>query len=184
MKKMLMIVAAAASMIASADADGYFMCSAIAPGQLPEPITSSIYGARLNFIWGNCRELRGLDVGFSGTLMEDMYGLQLGAFYIVEREMMGSQISFVNSAGDAYGLQFGLLNFAERTAGVQLGILGDYSKEFSGVQLGLVNYTENFSGVQLGLWNQTKKASGVQVGLVNIISDSPIFVCPFVNLYF
>ena len=53
------------------------MLSMFSPGQLPVPMTH-LYGGRLTFLYGECQELFGLDLGGVGRVRERMYGAQLG----------------------------------------------------------------------------------------------------------
>jgi len=170
MKKLLCLAALAVCCALHAEHDGIFQLSFIAPGQLPSA-TSRIYGARLSLIWGECRELRGLDLGIAGYLQDDMYGLQTGLFQITGKDLYGWQCTLVNTVdNDVYGLQTALGNMC---------FLSAY-----GCQLGLVNYADSMKGLQLGLWNQTSSLSGCQIGLVNWASNSIVPVLPFINVAF
>ena len=108
MKKILIAaVIALAAVSLRADADGYVMLSGITPGQLPAP-SSAIHGGRLSLIYGECRELYGLDIGVSGYVRERMYGAQFGVVLNYVDIAMGFQSCFANYVEhDFYGFQVG-----------------------------------------------------------------------------
>ena len=168
MKKILIAaVIALAAVSLRADADGYVMLSGITPGQLPAP-SSAIHGGRLSLIYGECRELYGLDIGVSGYVRERMYGAQFGVVLNYVDIAMGFQSCFANYVEhEFYGFQVGAWNHAEDGAGMQLGI---------------VNTADSFAGFQLGLFNWANDLDGLQLGLVNVIADQAVPVLPFINV--
>ena len=155
MKKLLMIaLVCAATFSLKANVEGFFMLSMFSPGQLPVPMTH-LYGGRLTFLYGECQELFGLDLGGVGRVRERMYGAQLGFGHVV--------------GTDAAGLQLGLAEFVESELdGCQIGIYNDVAGTTRGLQLGIVNYTSSLVGCQ--------------IGLVNIASNHKCSVLPFINI--
>lgn len=97
---------------------------------------SVIGGLRVNFGWGRYERTYGVDLGAfskSGTFggiaanlggnfcTGKAEGLQMGAVNLVDGEMSGIQVGFVNGTARLRGLQIGLLNFNE--AGITLPII-------------------------------------------------------------
>ena len=155
MKKILIAaVIAFAAVSLRADADGYFMLSVFSPGQLP-PASSTIYGARLSLIYGDCHELYGVDFGAAGSVREHMNGAQLNLFW--------------NGIGTDM-------------AGFQLGVANTVEGYFAGLQLGLVNVADELYGCQIGLVNVTTHLYGCQIGLLNFATDRAWTFWPFINI--
>ena len=155
MKKILFAVAVALAAVSlRADADGYLMLSVFSPGQLPTP-SSSICGGRLSFIYGECHELYGLDIGLSGYVRERMCGVQLEALW--------------NGVGTDMD-------------GFQLGLVNTFEGDMSGLQIGLVNVADQLYGCQLGLVNVADHLYGCQLGLVNVVTDRAWTFWPFINI--
>ncbi len=137
-----------------ADTEGNFMLAVFSPGELPTP-ASSIYGARLSLIYGECHEFSGLDLGLAGYVRDSAAGVQVDAFW--------------NGVGtDAAGLQVGLANTVEG--------------RMHGLQLGLVNTASIGYGCQLGLVNVTDRLYGCQIGLANFALDRAWGFWPIVNI--
>ena len=170
MKKILIAALIACTAVSlRAEADGYVMLSGITPGQLPAP-SSAIHGGRLSLIYGECRELYGLDIGVSGYVRERMYGAQFGLIFNYVDIVAGYQMSLANYAEhEFYGLQLGAWNHAA---------------EGYGMQFGIVNTAGYFSGFQLGLFNWADDLDGLQIGLVNVVADQAVPVLPFINIGF
>ena len=155
MKKILIAaVIAFAAVSLRADADGYFMLSVFSPGQLP-PASSTIYGARLSLIYGDCHELYGVDFGATGSVRERMNGAQLNLFW--------------NGVGTDM-------------AGFQCGVANTVEGYFAGLQLGLVNVADELYGCQIGLVNVTTHLYGCQIGLLNFATDRAWTFWPFINI--
>lgn len=107
----------------------------VAPVQLPWG-SWNVHGIRLSPIYGRCNNLVGMDLGLFNTVEKDLVGLQVG---------------FLNSASRVRGVQAGLFNTAY------------YLK---GVQIGLINYAEG--------------AKGLQIGVINVISNTTPGMFPFI----
>ena len=168
MKKILFVAAVALAAVSlHAEADGYIMLSACSPGELPGP-SSAIHGGRLSLIYGECRELYGLDISVSGYVRERMYGAQFGLV--------------LNYLEIGAGAQWGFANFVEHEFyGYQTGAW-NHSGAGYGHQLGVVNTAGYFSGFQLGLLNVADDLDGVQIGLVNVVRNQALSVLPFINI--
>lgn len=142
MKKVLgaALVAILATVL-HADTDGNFMLAVFSPGELPTP-TSSIYGARLSLVYGECHEFYGLDLGVAGYARDSAAGVQLDALWNgVGTDMAGLQVGLANTVeGHLYGLQVGLANTASTVYGCQVGLV-NVSDRLYGCQIGLANFT-------------------------------------------
>jgi len=155
MKKLLAAVLLCVSAFSlKANVDGYFMLSVFSPGQLPVPMTH-LYGGRVSFLYGECQELFGIDLGCVGRVRERMYGIHAGVAQVV--------------GTDAAGLQVGLLELDE--------------SDFDGLQIGLWNDVSGTTrGLQIGLVNKTSTLAGCQIGLVNVCLNHRCPVLPFFNV--
>lgn len=100
----------------------------LAPVQLPWG-DWNVRGLRLSPIYGRCNNLTGLDIGLLNT---------------VERDFIGLQAGFLNTASRARGLQIGLFNCAYYLKGVQIGFV-NYAEGAKGLQIGVVNVIANTS---------------------------------------
>lgn len=132
-----------------------------------------VIGWRVNWFYGECDQVTGVDLlGFIGR-STSFYGLQVNLLRNDVTDMLaGWQLGLYNTAGrgDAFGLQVGLWNGCG---------------EITGVQAGLVNVSDHLNGVQAGLVNIAESAQGFQVGLINVIkggTDVPF--CPILNVGF
>ncbi len=169
MKKLLSAAAIALAAISlQAGPEGYFMVSVLSPGELPAP-AYSIYGGRLSLIYGECRELYGLDVGVTGYVRERLCGAQVNGLWSgVGTDMAGLQIGLVNTVeGYLAGCQVGLMNFT-----------GD----FYGCQIGLSNVADEMNGCQIGLVNVADALYGCQIGLLNFADNRSLTFWPFIGL--
>jgi hypothetical protein len=133
-----------------------------------------VKGARANVVYGNNRDVSGIDIGFIGR-SESMTGFQVNAGY--------------NGSETLDGIQIGSLNeVSYRVRGVQLGGVISYGGEVSGLQIaGAHNRAESITGVQIGgMVNETEELTGVQIGLINFNWSRPFpFQClPFISIGF
>lgn len=214
MKKVLFAVAfVMAAFSLHAEADGYFMLSVCSPGELPGP-SSVIHGGRLSLVYGECRELYGLDISMSGYVRERMDGLQIGFVFNYVDSAAGAQFGFANVVEhEFYGLQDGAWNHADFLAGMQRGAVNTagyvdgaqfasvlnwagelYGYQSSmywnhavvgvGMQFGLVNCAGYFAGMQVGLFNWANDLDGLQLGFVNVVANQSVPVLPFINVGF
>ena len=146
-----------------------------------------VNGLGLGLLAAHNREVNGVDFGALGNWADgDINGLACsgvcnwcdGASFglhfasvlnYAEGEVNGCQLGCVNSAYGAYGFQLGAVNCVSEGGGFQVGVW---------------NLAETWRGVQLGLVNMAMNYSGIQVGLGNIIGESPLTACVFVNAWF
>jgi len=127
------------------------------PVQIP-PANWSVYGLRLNLIYGESYDVYGLDLGLVGYNRDKMVGLQMmAAADWVESDMDGVQFAGIANVvcGNAAGIQFG-------------GIVNYTRGDFAGVQFAAINFDGTFYGFQAGMFNYDKGISwGLQLGLAN-----------------
>lgn len=164
------------------------------PLQVPFTVPYSawrVWGFRFDLAYGRSQCVYGLDVGVSGYLYEDLYGVQATALNWVNGDVAGVQLGAVGNMvrGDVAGVQLGgFLNLDHgEMAGVQLGLV-NYDGVFYGAQFGLLNWdggisygwqtgvaninVNEFLGVSVGLVNLTSHAHGLQIGFVNEIDQT------------
>lgn len=147
-----------------------FMLSFVTPLQAP-PRDWDVLGLRVSLVYGECRTIRGLDLGTVGHATGHSQGIQLAlAANLVGKDGLGFQAAPANYVkGEFRGLQIGAANYAETGNAIQVGIFNG-SRALRGLQVGLINVTDTLMGVQ--------------VGLVNVIRDNDVPFLPIVNAYF
>jgi hypothetical protein len=153
------------------------------------PEKTNVYGVRLNIIYGNNRELKGVDYGPVNIVEKETKGVQVGAWPFggvnVSGMLKGVQLAGVFGGAnltdhDANGFQAaGILGGANIVNGTMTGlqvsgvIAGvNLARRMEGVQLagilGGVNIATNAHGAQIAtLYNHAETMRGAQVGLVN-----------------
>jgi hypothetical protein len=201
MKKMIFAVAAALSMAQlHAGHDGYFQLSVFSPGELPSA-SSTIKGARLSLLCGQCEEFYGLDVSMVGFVSGSMYGAQPGVLWNdVGTDAYGLQVSCMNYVkGDFFGCGIALGNVTRSDAcGFQCGVYNHVSGDMFGCQLGLGNVAVGnaygfqggiynhasgcMRGFQLGVMNWSGDLAGCQIGLANIVTSRSVVALPILNV--
>lgn len=146
------------------------MLSFVTPLQVPTR-DFDVQGLRINLVYGECHDFRGLDVGAVGRSTGDSKGIHIALLATVtEGDTLGCQLGTVNYVkGSFKGLQAGVANYGAKTRGLQIGVF---------------NGANDIAGFQVGLINVTHTMMGVQVGLVNVISDNDVPFIPLVNGYF
>ena len=91
------------------DSNSMYQISFINPVQVIDE-DKSIYGARLNLVYGVNQDVFGLDLGLVNRTKHFQKGLQVG-FFNSNVKMSGLQVGLVNYTNFLYGVQIGLLNF-------------------------------------------------------------------------
>lgn len=130
------------------------MISLFNPAQVPAE-NYDVGGLRIDLLYGQCRNLTGVDVGLVNCTTGNETGLAVG---------------LVNCVGkDFTGLQVGLVNTADKTAALQVG---------------LYNGADDVAGIQIGLINNTRIMRGIQLGFINVIQNNDIPVFPIFNCFF
>lgn len=99
-----------------------FQLSIFTPVELPWG-DWDVRGVRISAIYGQARNVTGLDLGVWNAATETLTGWQIG---------LG------NVGGYTRGLQTGAINCAARLKGLQIGII-NYADSANGLQIGLIN---------------------------------------------
>ncbi len=181
MKKLALTALAFSAISCSAFAAKGFNAAFWAPDMQVVPPSEDISGVRLN-IYGENRNVKGVDFGTGNSVTGDMTGLQFCIFLPpcynhVGGKLNGAQFAVVNQYGrEVNGATFGFVNYSTaastEVSGAQFGAVTWGSKtEIWGAQLGFVNKAKSVTGAQLGFVNFTDKLKGVQLGLWNMVLD-------------
>lgn len=166
------------------------------PVQFP-PEDFSITGARLSLLWGQHRDVYGVDVGLLGNITnQDFVGIGVaGGFNATHgtTHVLGLQLAgvgnFNTNKTSVYGLQVALVtnyNSAEsQIYGLQLSAvnLSNFTT-VNGAQIGIYNRAKVVRGLQIGVVNVASNLYGIQIGLVNINGGGPFKVSPILNVGF
>ena len=182
MKKLALAALALSTLTGSAFAAKGFNASFWAPDKQVVPASEDIKGVRLNFFYGENKNVTGLDIGTGNSVTGNMSGAQLCVFLPcvynhVGGQLNGAQFGIVNDYGiKVNGAQFGWVNYSRAESsevnGAQFSIVNWCSQtEVTGAQLGFVNKAKTVTGVQLGFVNLTDKLKGVQLGLWNMVLE-------------
>ena len=209
MKKLVMTLVLAAAGTVFADTTPA-MISLVTPVQAPSH-DFDVAGIRLSFVYGECGQFKGLDLGIANRASGAFRGVGIGGANLAGGCLYGGQIGLVNWNGNASrewdkvskGGQVGLLNYADSFCGLQDGVVNIAGGRFTGLQSGILNITEDLYGCECGAWvflavnvangsvrgcqlglvNYAEKMDmGLQIGLINIISQGGWApVLPIVN---
>lgn len=171
--------------------------SILPPVQFP-PSDFSITGARASLLWGNHRDVYGVDLGLIGNITaQDFVGVGVSGIFNATHGT--TTILGLQAAGAAnintnktrvYGVQIALgvnSNSAEsRLVGLQLAALANLADHTNiyGVQIGLYNRAQAVYGLQIGLVNVATSLHGVQIGLMNFNHTGLFSVAPILNIGF
>jgi len=168
------------------------------PGNNNFPDSQDVTGARLSLLYGEARNVKGLNVSVLGiSEVENFTGLEFDWFFganRVKNEFKGVALGWVNwHEGQDTGVNIGFVNFVNNVNGVNLGGF-NYSQGVTKINVGLVNvglyeslvdigfvnYSESTT-FQIGLVNATKNLDGLQVGIINYAENGIFPVLPLVN---
>lgn len=169
----------------------------VPPVQFP-PSDFSVTGLRLSLIYGDHRDLYGIDFGVIGNITRQTFtGLAVsGAFNITHgtTTILGLQLAGLANINTektgVYGLQVaGLMNqntASSSVTGLQLALLANLADHTNiyGLQVGLYNRAQSVYGLQIGLVNVANSLHGVQIGLVNFHTTGLFSVSPIINVGF
>jgi len=130
------------------------------------PAAESVYGVRVNVLYGSCDDVALADVGIFNQTAKGAYGIRAGVFNCADE--------------DAYGISVGAFNFDTYNAGLEVGAF-NLTEDGAGVQIGLFNGVNAFTGLQVGIFNvAAKEFKGVQIGLLNFSLESDIPFLPLI----
>jgi hypothetical protein len=166
------------------------------PVQFP-PSDFGVTGVRASLLWGNHRDMYGLDFGLLGNVtQQDFVGVGLSGVFNLTRgttRAIGLQAAGITNMNFnktyIYGVQVAaLLNYNEAesvVSGLQLSLV-NISKftNIYGVQFGLYNQAQDVYGLQIGVVNIAKNLHGLQIGLINFNSQGIFAVSPILNVGF
>ncbi len=169
----------------------------IPPVQFPSS-EYSVSGLRASVLWGDHRDVYGLDLGLIGNMTEQrfvgigisgIFNLTKGDTTIILAQIAGLANLNVQKT-NVYGIQAAIginKNDAESKLvgiGVALSNLSP-SMDIYGLQVGVYNVSRSVYGLQLGLINQTTNLHGLQIGLLNFaLNGDPFKVSPILNFGF
>jgi hypothetical protein len=157
----------------------------------------TVAGLRVSALWGNQRNVYGLDVGAIGNMTDgESVGISasglfnynkgtttgillqaagFGNFNVGKARIFGLQLAGVMNSNKAEsvvgGAQIALLNLCPYT-------------NIRGLQVGLYNRAHDVAGFQIGIINETDFLHGVQIGLVNLYHQGTFSVAPILNVGF
>ncbi|MGE0763417.1 MAG: hypothetical protein AB7N80_09065 [Bdellovibrionales bacterium] len=168
----------------------------VPPVQFPSK-DFSITGARLSLIYGQHRDVYGLDLGLIGNITEQTFvGVGVSGLFNITKgqtKAIGLQAAGLTNWNvnktDVYGIQLALgLNrniAASSVVGLQAALvnMGEHTTIY-GAQVGVYNRALRVNGIQLGLVNVTESLSGIQIGLINFHRKGLFSVSPILNIGF
>jgi hypothetical protein len=168
----------------------------IPPVQFP-PDEFSITGVRISAIYGNHRDLYGIDIGVLGNItQQDFVGIGIsglanithGNTTIIGLQLAGA-VNYNSQKTNVYGVQVALGmndNTAESSVtGLQLALVNlSPNTTINGFQLGIYNRALTVNGFQIGLVNATNSLRGLQIGLINFNHTGFFEVSPILNVGF
>ncbi|WP_413581280.1 LA_2272 family surface repeat-containing protein [Bdellovibrio sp. HCB288] len=168
----------------------------VPPIQFP-PEDFSITGLRLSALWGQHRDVYGVDLGLLGNITDqDFVGIGVSGVFNAtygNTRIIGLQLAGMGNYNkqktSVVGLQAALMtnyNVAESSVyGVQLSLANISAfTAIYGLQLGLYNRAKSVYGFQIGLINVTDNLHGLQIGLVNMNNTGPFKISPILNVGF
>jgi hypothetical protein len=157
----------------------------------------TITGARISAIWGDHKNVYGLDLGLVGNMTDgEMVGVGVSGVFNYNKGVTTGV--FLQAAGLGnfnvnkamiYGVQLaGLVNSNKaesRVVGLQLAAvnLANYT-DIRGVQAGVYNTARDVVGFQIGLINKCDSLHGLQIGLINFHTRGLFSVAPILNVGF
>lgn len=140
---------------------------------------------RIDLLYGENRDIWGLDLGLVNIVTREMLGSQIGLANINLGEMAGVQIGIDNIIGNMPALASSSLKNAT-AYGLQLGALNVVypDRMIIGAQVGLINVADKMQGLQIGIINCANDLTGVQIGLLNYNEAAEFYMAPIINTCF
>ena len=158
----------------------------------------TVTGARISALWGQHRDIYGLDLGLIGNITEGNFvGIGVSGIFNLthgKTTILGLQLAGLANLNTketkVIGLQAALginqNDSASSVIGLQVAAIANLSAftNIYGAQIGLYNQALDVYGLQIGLVNSAKNLHGIQIGLLNF-NDSGVFkVSPRLNIGF
>jgi len=175
--------------------------SPVSVGILPPlefpPSDFNVAGVRLSVIYGDHRNIYGLDLGVLGNITQQEFrGVAIAGLFNFTH---GDTTAVITQAAGVWnwntnktnvvGVQFAsLLNLNEAAStieGLELAMINiaPYTDVY-GLQVGVYNRALDVHGFQIGVVNVSDSLHGVQIGLVNFNRKGTIYVSPILNAGF
>lgn len=196
---MTKIIFAILSLVFSAQAWAFVSPLGLAivkPLEFP-PDDFNVAGVRASVLWGQHRNVYGLDLGLIGNITEqDFVGVALsGGFNMTHGDTLAviGQIAGVANYNSnktrVIGVQGALVTNINRgesmVAGLQLALANHAPfTNIWGLQAGLYNRALEVRGLQIGVVNICENLHGLQLGLINFNHKGTFAVSPFLNIGF
>ncbi len=125
----------------------------------------------LGFIYSRSDYLSGLSISPISHIKKNMHGLQFSFINLVDGDLAGTQLGFINFGNNIWGMQSGYVNFSNVLNGFQVALV-NMSDDLKGVQAGIANIADNTDGAQVGVYSQTsEELNGIQIGLINYANN-------------
>jgi hypothetical protein len=167
------------------------------PVQFP-PKDFTIAGARISALYGEARDLYGVDVGLLGNITDGEFkGLAVAGLFNATKgttDIIGLQLAGITNINTSKTMVAGIqatlgINYnsaASTLSGLELAGLANISPfmDVYGAQVALYNRAKDVYGLQIGLVNIADNLHGVQIGLVNFNHKGPFAISPFLNVGF
>ncbi len=170
--------------------------SIVPPVQFPAK-DFSVTGLRASALWGNHKNVYGLDLGLIGNMTEgQMTGISASGIFnlnkgqttavllqaagvaninVAKARVVGVQLAGIinrnRAESSVFGLQVAPVNLAEFTT-------------INGFQVGIYNRARQVNGFQIGLINVADSVRGLQIGLINVHKQGLFAVAPILNFGF
>lgn len=170
--------------------------SVVPPLQFPAD-DFSVTGLRLSLLWGQHRDLYGIDIGAIGNITEQKFtGIGVSGVFNYTKgntTILGLQLAGLTNLNtnktNVYGIQATLgLNMnsaAGSLVGVGIGLANISSfTDVYGAQIGIYNKANEVYGLQIGLINVASNLHGIQIGLLNFNNKGIFAVAPILNIGF
>ena len=114
--------------------------------------------------------INGLHISTGGMMDgEKLNGIGISVYHHC-RITNGVSVNFYNNtSGILNGIHVsGFVNSSKKGKGITMAFLGNYSDDFSGLQISCSNESKKMRGIQIGLVNNSKNLKGIQIDLWNI----------------
>jgi hypothetical protein len=162
------------------------------------PSDFSITGARVSLIYGDQRDIFGLDLGVIGNITRQSFvGIGVSGLFNITHgptTVLGLQLAglmnYTTEKTHVFGVQVaGLVNqntAVSSVTGLQLALAANLSEhtDIYGFQIGLYNKAQSVYGFQIGLVNVANSLHGLQIGLINFHQTGLFAVSPILNVGF
>jgi hypothetical protein len=169
----------------------------VPPVQFP-PTDYTITGASVSLLYGEHRDIYGLDIGVLGNITNQTFtGIGISGIFNIthgQATILGLQLAGITNMAtqkiSVVGLQVaGAVNeltASSTVTGVQLALLANLADhtDIYGFQIGLYNRAQSVYGFQIGLVNVANSLHGIQIGLVNFHTTGLFAVSPIINIGF